>query len=254
MWNIADSGEIAAAESFQKRFPELKHELAKRMNLVADIKKAKALHMAVPVRPEFRLKQRAQSNGFKPSGRLVASTAFVLGAALVFAVSYTIMKVRNAPAPQQTSPGLPSCLTPKAPAHPPTYNSQINSKERLVPYSTDTQMTKPLPPSIKDHASEQLDENGNGPVPVESTPEEIGPKPQRMIMKQVHLSDALHAISSQYGLKIQTAPGFPDPTIDLDTQEKDALGILRDIGTKYGFGVVEEGDKSVLLVQQTKTQ
>jgi hypothetical protein len=264
MWNIADSGETAAAESFQKRFPELKHELSKRMNLVQDIKKAKNLHSAVPARPEFKLKQRGESPSYKPSGRLVAVTSFVLGAAVVFAAAYTFFRSRNdVPAaisrPIPLGQSVKPCPTPAANASDsvkPEFTRNLPDENGVDPKSThagsQTQIQAQPQSNVQDRPDVQLTQTQNGVEPIKDSAK-ASAKGQRIIMKQVPLSTALRTISSQYGLKIDTAPGFPDPTVDIDSLDKDALAILKDIGSKYGFGVLEEGDKSVLLVPQSKS-
>ena len=42
MWTLAESGQPLAVEDFQGRFPELKVELSRRVQLMQDLRNAKA--------------------------------------------------------------------------------------------------------------------------------------------------------------------------------------------------------------------
>lgn len=238
MWSIADGGDPSAVESFRNRFPELQHELAKRVSLVQSLKHAKQLHVSGGPRPSFTPRRVAHSRTI-PSGRTTLGLAFAAGAVLALAGYMGLFSGRRTSSPITVANA--TVLTAKS-AVPAPFLGPVRSQSHV-------------PQKL---SAEEGIANGGAGQPPSSYQPSVAPKQvpgsppanQTVTMKQVPLSTALKAISKQCRIEIETAPKFPDPVIDMNYVDMDGMSILQDLGSKYSFGVVSEGIDKVLLVPQ----
>jgi hypothetical protein len=238
MWTIAESGDMKAADDFENRFPDLRLELAKRFTMVRNLRGANPIRSGPAVRPVFRPNPVAQPLCKKP----FFIGGGMLGLAAIAAASYVVTSMAMAPKPAPVKSYVPPVIvqTPKTPeityvAPGPSPNVSLGKDP--VPNTTSTPVPKGMPlyanvPPATGHPSD---------VPKSE-------KPQTVVMSKVPLQTVLSTITDGCGIQIDEAPGLANPTVDADYRNMTGKQILKELGDKYGFGLVEEGKDRVLLV------
>ncbi len=246
MWTVANSGDFNAIENFRKQYPELHDELSKRALLVRDLKKAKCLPLANPARPAFAPRAHVRNNGTSAVvATLLISTVAVIGIVALMRNSSGIGR-ENKPAvakgtqfhienavgiaqprdfPIVESPSLP-------PPHPEAVPPADSSTGPVGIYEGNP-VTKPLPlPSGESH-------------PISKTP--------HVSLRQVPLATVITALASAYKLNLKPSPGLANPTIDFDEQGENGVELLKSLGQKYGFGILDEGKEGIMLLPLANT-
>jgi hypothetical protein len=242
MWTIAETGQTAAADDFNNRFPELKTELSRRVELMQELRKAKSLHInAVPTPPAFHPSAKIPRSFGTAKGPTVA-IALLAGAAIAVA-SYVVVGNMTRGTPTASGPD-PACQVPLTP--PPTHMSPPAPKE--------TEMQTPASGQQGKHVNTMTSGAGTPDVPAvqnETTADPMA-EPQHVRLDGVPLKVAVKAIGSMCHIDIELAPGVPDQQVVAHYDGVSGRDIITDMGQRYGFAMVEDGKAKVLLIPVAK--
>ncbi|MCC7435467.1 MAG: hypothetical protein IT363_12340 [Methanoregulaceae archaeon] len=223
MWTIAESADVAAADDFERRFPEWKPELESRMAMVRGLRHARPPVVApTPVIPKF-VPRATPSPAPRRLGWVTA-----LSATAVIAFGSFLWVSLNPPPP---------------PADPSSQGEQLNPPG--PPAAGMPEQVNPDDPQ----AAQSTSPSGQPTVP---------PPTERVIMPWEHrhdlsiadasLVDVLNLIGDITKLKIEIAPGMPNPMINVSYTQRTGMEMLVDLGREYGFTPLEQARGSVLIV------
>ena len=211
MWRLAEDGGAVAQAEFEARHARYGPELSRRIRMVAELRQA---GKTVCHRPTFTPRPVRTA----PAPRWAVGSAVGLAILAVGAVAYVAASGGERPA---SIPPTPKIET--SPAR--------------------------VPDSVVQKAPEVR------PAPVVSPPEDPGPAPvaERDKLRDVRIADtslaaAIELVAAGGGFKATVAPGFPDQKVSLDYRELSSLDMLKAMGERYGFSVLEEGEGEVLIV------
>jgi hypothetical protein len=223
MWTVAETGDVLAADDFERRFPEWKTELESRIAMVRGLRDAKPVAtVAAPEIPKFvpRQKPAAPPQRFGWVIALSATAVVAFGTFLV--VSLTPPEpVAKPPAavvnPTRTNPD-PAFSVPEDP--------QISNPS----ISPEAQTPPPLQPIMPWEMRHDLSVN------------------------DAHLTDVLSLIGDVTKVTIEVAPGMPDPVISVDFEQKTGLEMLTELGRQHGFTPLDQGRGSFLIVPAVESR
>lgn len=221
MWTIAESGDLTAADDFEKRFPQFRGELASRLVMVRGLRRSKPAEAVERTVPRFV----PRSVEDVPSRRPVWTVALLGGLATVAFASYLV--VINLPKPTAKPNPAPS------------------SQQRgpVVRPNDD-------PQGANDEPGEMAPiENGGKPeVSAKPAVEMPWDKPQSLAIEAAPLLDVLKLIATTCHLQVELAPGMPNPTVDVAYQGRTGMEMLKDLGRQYKFTALYQGNGQVLIV------
>jgi len=228
MWSVAESGNSAAREDFERRFPELRSELAKRNSLLDGLRNARSLHIRPLARPAFGpIRSSRATPLLRP--KLALALALIAGIAIASAAYRAIYGEQPTPAgPHSDRPLRTSCNKPTEPA------VQYTVSHPKVPQEKAPEVTLTPPPQTTIAAVD------------DDRPKCM--KPQSLKLKQADLRTAATLIAKNSGLTIEFAPDLSNPKIDIDYHNQGGLDMLKDLGQRYGFRLVEDGVNKYLLI------
>lgn len=251
MWTIAETGNTQAAADFEMRFPQHRQELAKRINLIESLKGAKSFHVGASLRPAFQpvlikgitLAKAATVGGIVLATGALAVAGYV-GAGCLFG-----SRVQELPAP----PTVRVHHLEYSHSSGVKYRAPSISSQNPAPTSEEMEKTDDYPPrGVRPRDGLEHPFPFYGDVSPLTDHRSRNPnKPDDMELHGVALYDAVKMLANQNNLKVQFAPDMPNPVIDAYYSQKKTLDILADLGNKYGFGVVQEGENRILLVPTT---
>jgi hypothetical protein len=223
MWNIAETGNPQAIDEFGARFPEFRGELMKRMAMVRGLKHRPDLPTSNAI-PSFKPGAPAKV----PPAKGVVATGVVFAVLAVGALGYTLSTSTGR---RSTDIKAPEPVRLAPPSEP-----QVVHSNSLVPPKTE-----PAPRVVQ---NEQ-------PAANETPPPAAPPKwqkPQVVKIRKASLLTVVKLVAANGGLKLEIAPGMPDPQIEVDYDGMNAEEILRDLGRTYKFTPMLNDDDSVILV------
>ena len=215
MWEIAERKDEAIEAQFVARYPSFSSELVKRKKMVADLKGSRPLKEPALFVPSQDVRN------FGPSRPAVVAASLVLLASFAFA-TYATMNFFNSRRIDQ-------------PVVPPT----------RIAYESPGPVQEPTP---------------EPPIEQAPTPGAFQSKPQEPLQVEPYLASitvssertALSAviddIATQAGLAVTIAPGFEDHTIFILYENQPAIGVLNDLGRRYGFTVFTQGKDELLII------
>ncbi len=224
MWLVAESADAQAVADFEARFPELRYELSKRIDMVRELKSSRRLGESSGHAPRFV----PSAPGPSPFGRSKFILAFAALSVVAFGSFYATRLIAN-----------------RQPVKPPPVESAVNT---------------PLnPPEIQHGPLNPPAANVRPPTPVVQNPpptsDPVMPRtdapwdrPQVVRFERIKLHDALRAIASQSGLELEIAPGLPNLDIVTDYQGMTGLEILADMGPRFGFTAFHQGEGRVIVI------
>ena len=223
MWQLAESGEPNALEDFGRRYPDLRPEMTRRLNMVRSLKGSR------PQQTSGRRFMPSRRDPDRPSpwvtGGLVVGLA--LGVAFVtFAAMQYLDGRRQTVA--QTNPGV----------------------------------ERPRNAAGSESGATETPDNTSGPVGNNPVITPGVPNPQfqpadpfqtkvTVVSGRVRLRQALDDIARQANITLEMAPGMPDLEIRCDYRDAPALAVLTDMGKNFGFTPMRQGDRNALLVPAT---
>lgn len=214
MWAVAESPTSQALDDFERRFPQYRGEMGRRLQMVRELK---AAGKAMPVEsiPRFE-PHTAPTASQRPFA--VAAAAIAL-AALGFA-SFQAVQRWNAPStPNPVTQG-------SGEQHVPTGRPEVIEPVRVP--------------------------QGNGPSSGQTPPSapRTAPQPAKMSIRLagVTLSAALQLVAEQAKIRLDIAPGLPETMVDADFTDRTAGQILSELGEAYGFTPLAQEPGVVLIV------
>lgn len=210
MWFIAEEGDHQAVDGFIKRYPELRAEMVKRMNLVREVRGAKPDSQKPKFMPRDEVRQLTAP---RPRFVLVAGVAASLVAASW--AGYAAFTSRHTE---------PSSQPPKTLSR----NEQPNNPRLKPGYDPNQNVVPPQPPAPK-------------PIPAYE-------KLVTLTSESISLMFVLDEISRQTGVRIQLAPDMPNPDVRAFYEQMPALAVLKDLGARYGFSAFSQENDHVLIV------
>lgn len=218
MWTVAESGDVLAADDFERRFPEWKTELESRIAMVRNLRHAKPVATpAAPEIPKFIPRQQPTSTPQRFGWVIALSATAVVAFGTFLVVSLT-------------------------PPDPPAAN----------PPATVVNPTRPNPEQDVELPEDPVMSNPS------ISPGAQTPPPDRPLMpwelrhdlsvSDAHLSDVLSLIGDVTKVTIEIAPGMPDQVISVDFSQKTGMEMLIELGRQHGFTPLDQGRGSVLIV------
>jgi hypothetical protein len=219
MWAIAEEPEPKAAEEFAQRFPDLQGELHNRISAVKSLKGAANQPKAAKVIPQFVPRVEKVTRYQKPLVLMLAGAA-LFGLAMA---SYLL-----------TGAFLPKPVPPPGPDPNTIIRTDVGGN--------------PGVPSFQRDGPNPSQRTGSGGTRTEGrTPGAPEPK-YDLRLESAPLSVAIEAIASATALKVEIAPGTPDPVITIEYSQMTGMEMLKDLGKQYGFTPLEQGPSEVLIV------
>ena len=213
MWTLAEEGNERAIDEFGARHVEHRAELVRRITMVKGLRgEKKRAEEPVKAIPRFTPKEPKSNIPMVVVGGLVLAAV----GALAF-VTTTLVT----PAPH-------------IPVTPPVYVS-AGSSGGVV----EVKPTQPIPLSTSPTPA---------PRPSQSDIPEPAAKPGTLRADHAPLFTVLEMISETCGVRIDPAPGMPNPDVVINYKDMTAMEMLRDLGHQYSFTPLDQHDGSILVV------
>ncbi len=213
MWTVAEGGDLAAIDDFERRFPQFKGELGTRMAMVRGLKQSKPpVREASPI-PRFVARERTSQPAQR---RRVFTVAALGGLAMVAFAAYAV--VANLPKPEPLPAPKSGIVAPQVEPEPEDSLSGNRDRER--------ETIKPTNPPVV--------------MPWDTR--------KSVTINDAALEDVLKLIAETCSLKIELAPGMPKPIVSVRYQDKTGLEMLKDLGRQYGFTPLEQEPGEVLII------
>lgn len=226
MWVVAESADPQMVADFESRFPHLRYELSKRIDLVRGLKASKSIGNGPGSIPVFRPPVSAsRGRGFRWQWSMaaVALSALAVGS---YVVTQQFLATPAANKPMTDSRGSDI----RVPLDPLEIEDPVKRTDQLPPPN----------PGL----------NETGVQPPEDEPIQIQPwlKPLTVKFERLGLANALRAVAAQAGLKLDMPPDMPNDDIVLDYRNMNAFEILADMGPRFGFTAFDQGNGNVIIV------
>lgn len=221
MWALAESQDESALDDFVARYPQYKVEMTQRLKLVRGLKGARPKSGSDEVRPVFvpRTAPRRVLSPWMQGTLAFASVCFVAGIAMWAVIAQDGEQPLQI---QQTAPAPPRF----APPQPEDWRSSV-----LTPRS-------PAPTGGV---------AANPEVPLKE-------RPVTVRAERVLLHDALAAVGEAARIQVVISPDVPNPLVVLEYNEVGAQRILDDMARNFGFFVLDDGPKSVVILPLQESQ
>jgi hypothetical protein len=221
MWLAAESEDPAAIEDFAERFPGLRNELAKRIEMVRRMRASgREAHAGAAV-PPFRAPRRM--------GRQTLALRWSMAALALTALAFGSFHVTRAwiarPAPEEKATA--------ALRYEPVPDALLEGRDE--PETS---------PSVQESST------ASGAQPPDDEPHAVPAWQKRYTVKleNVGLRTALEAIAQQCGLEMVLPPDLPDDQVVVDYRSMTAQEMLADMGLRFGFTAFDQGEGKVLVV------
>lgn len=226
LWTVAEQQNMNAETEFLRRYPIYREELMRRKEAVSRLRTSRPGNPpGTPLKPKTapRFVPREKVATLPEPRKIVLVGALALAA--LAAASYTVTTML-------TPPPTPSPLPQETQTTPQT------------PPSTVVQNEQPKQ-SAPDPGSSLGTGTPNPAPPVQAIP--AWEKPQSLAVKELGLIDVLKMIQIQSGMRVEIAPGMPDPKITVEYHDMSAMAMLDDLGRRYQFTPFDQGDGSVVI-------
>lgn len=218
IWSVAESNDPKVREEFELRYPHLRAELATRKTMIAVLKQSRP-DAPQALRAKFYPPAKTKSAFVLPRPALVG--AVLVGVFALAFGSYQVARMITANPKEQ--PGATVSKVPDAPLKPTPVQSN--------PPGTD--MREIVPPVDKRGTSER-------PTP---------PDPSSVLVTlsttNLHVLEALEAVTRQAGVKFSVMPGVKDDLIDLG--QAAALGPNMSLTVPEMLEVIQRGAKVKII-------
>lgn len=217
MWTLAEDGNERAIDEFGARHIEHRAELLRRIAMVKGLRgEKKRVEEPVKAIPRFVPKEPKSNVPMYVVGGLVLAAI----GALAFVTTILLT-----PAPHVL-------------VTPPLYvRSGQSDKVIEVPRTVPTApLTYPTAPPVYRETHDPL---------------EPPAKPGTLRIDHAPLLSVLDMISQTCGVRIDPAPGMPNPDVVINYRDMTAMEMLRDLGHQYSFTPLDQHDGSILVVPAT---
>lgn len=222
MWLIAEQDDPSALDTFGRRYPEYRHELGHRLQLVRGLKGSRPDQSSDSRIPAFELRPEP-----KPSiprwAAVAASTVALLGVAFG---SYVAIKRWNSAAPIPQPPPFVRIGGPQQ-----------------QPGASVAPLQKPIESPPQNTAA------------IQDSPQRDTPVYEQPISIKLEGVSLVQAVSSVVRLSrfknVEYAPGMPEIQVSIEYANMRGMDILRDMGKTFGFTAFEQEPGNVLLIPAT---
>ncbi|ARU42433.1 hypothetical protein CCB80_15245 [Armatimonadetes bacterium Uphvl-Ar1] len=222
IWQVAESGDDQLTKAFIAEHPECKAELLARQKMVTTIKGSKPTQKVA--RERFMPSPDRNSNSLPRWAAFAAASTLIAGAVLATVGTLRFLESQN-----QGN----AVLTPNH-----TKPLEANNGKTLP------KTTQEIIPTVPTDPNSQL-------VPGQTPPVQelrLIDTPVTIVASNIRLDDALNDIALQAGIRLNSAPGMPNPNIQVDFRDVPAIEVLRAIGQQLEFTPMIETSSSILLV------
>lgn len=220
LWILAESGDEKQIQAFITENPDLKAELLARRGMITGIKGSKPEKKSA--RERFMPSPDRNPTGPPKWAALLATTVLVGGAAFATIGTLRYLETRS----------------------PATTTLEPQNTKPLAASNAPQQANEPLVPDVATNQPTQLTPDQTPPI-IEVRPID---QPVTIVASNIQLTDALNDIAIQAGIRLNSAPGMPDPSIQIDFRNVPALEVLKAIGQQLGFTPMVETSSTILLV------
>jgi len=244
MWLIAESGDSNAAQEFERRFPDYRFELMRRMSTVKSLKASKP-HDSISV-PTFALKQDRVRSA-PPRAFMVGVFALGLGVFAFgsFAITKQLMPPPAKPAVSVEEPAPKVTLvTPKSQ---PVYSENppgISFQPQGQANNGTNQGSRSLLPT---------DEQPTSPAQIQS--QALYNQPRDLSIEGAPLRSVIEMIARASGLQVDIMPNANagpsvdfDKVISVDFRQVSGIDMLRQLANDHHFTLSPQGEGSFLLI------
>lgn len=217
MWLLAEQNEVAATESFCRRYPDLRSELHQRIRLVSGIRANKSVTTAPSTVPPFAVRPSKPSVPYWPAVALI----------VLFATSYAVARI---------------ALKPVQTEVPTVANSQASNQQQAPG------LVEPTPTPGPNETGRQ---NFNNPSPPVVQPTvELTPMQRRVTIaeEETTLVQILNKISLASGVQFQLAPGVNDMPLSIGFNDLSVAEALGQIAVALNISFLEQEPGMVLLL------
>lgn len=222
MWHLAEGESDEAVEDFNKRYPQYRREMLKRLKMVRGFKGARP----ETVKPTFKPKSRVGAPPRDYKWAWVVVGVFLIGAVAfaTYSAALFVMSLNEPTVVMQPEPEPPAGAV-----------AQRNEEPVFSPTQEDVE----YPPY----------EIPAEPLAAEPAPNDALPlvpeknyflEPVTLVAQGIPLHEAIRRIAAQAGLQLQFAPGVENPLVVVNYEQQTAESVLRDLGTNFGFTVIQE--------------
>jgi len=221
MWTLAEEQNENAITEFERRYPNFRAELLRRRRMVDGLRASRVgvAPVETPRVPKFSPRETRPAP--VPSRSLAIVGGLVVAALAVAAYTATIILS-----------GEPTATAPIV----------ANQSPR-----TDVTTTEPQPPIVAPENAPQAPQQDVPRADPPAAPEPRWAKPQSLHVKRAGLVETLRLLGAQAGLRVEIAPGMPNPEIGVDYDDMSAIDILQDLGRQHGFTPFDQGDGTVVI-------
>jgi len=227
MWAIAEENNANAIGEFVNRYPIYREELLRRTEALNGLKTGRPAGT-----PVTKTIPRFVPREVTPEPRNPRTVAFVSGlvlAALALA-SFTVSSMLSISPPPVVAPNP----------------APVNRVAEVPKESTDPIYVNPTPRVVAPPREAPPQETPPPrTTPVSETPKYL--QPQELVVKKATLHSVLALLGAQAKIKIVVAPGLPNPPIDVEYHEMNAIEMLKDLGALYRFTAFDQGDGSIVV-------
>ena len=212
MWTLAEQGNDRAMDEFGERHPELRSELLHRISMVKGLRGEKKRTADPPKAiPRFVPRETQSGSPMVVVGGLVLCAV----AALAYLTTVLLSPVQPTRRVEHPKEGLPKIVVPA-----PSLNQPVVIKGE----------TKPPAPPVEEPSTEPALVKGS------------------LKIDNARLLDVIQLISGTCKIRIDPAPGMPNPEVMVNYSDKNAMEMLADLGAQYGFTPLNQHDGSILVV------
>lgn len=230
MWDVAESNSTETIDEFGARYPEYKMELVRRLKMVRELKGARPAAKAAPkvFVPAPIIDEKLPSN-FNLNFNWGLAAAIGAGSIVCAFAGIGIYKILTPDRPvvqNETPITQPRLSKPNEPD-----NEKLEDKTWINPDLRTTDV----------------------PQPTNTAPTNPQPKTafERIVTLQYEdapLGDVLADLAVKAGVRLQAAPGMPNPRVRAFYENLPAITILNDLGRTAGFTPMVQSDVEALLI------
>ncbi len=224
MWLVAEDAEPKAINDFGVRFPDLRGELMKRVEMVRTLRGAKEPGHHVDRIPAFSMR-KAEPVRINPRLAFIAACCAVAAIGLA---TYTVISSSRTTAARP--PVTPISTAMPTPSPGVVYRNDL-PKQPVTASPLPTPTPEPSPTT------------GLPNLPVYLTPQDF-------TFHNTKLRLAIQTAAMAGNLNVEIAPGLPDMEISESYRQISPVDLLRRLGHDYGFSAFEQESGKVLIIPE----
>lgn len=236
MWDVAESNSTETIDEFGSRYPEYKMELVRRLKMVRELKGARPAAKTAPKvfvpAPIVDEKLPSRINFNFNWGMAAAIAAGSIVCAFAGIGIYKILTPDRPVVSSETPIGQPRLSKPNEPD-----SNKLENKTWINPDLRST--------SVPQNTNTNPNPNTN---PTPAQPRTAFDRLVTVQYEDALLGDVLADLAVKAGIRLQAAPGMPNPRVRAFYDNLPAITILNDLGRTAGFTPMVQSDVEALLI------